>query len=406
LTTPVTVASGTIAAGLGIVDSPIIDGTPATPVVYVFVGDDNNNPIHSAVYQFADNFIGGTSGSRLSMGGSTGNAALTVYDGDFDNTHYSGSGTTGNLYFCGGTGGNALNPTLYTIGLNATFTNSSVTAADALTNGAATCSPATEFYNTGAGQLTTLVASTVQTTVAATTLGNYPTLAAGGTQVFLNSNTNVAVGDYLAIGTPTEDMLITGTGTFGFTYWTVTRAALGTTDVAHNYDDAVTVFTEGLSAGSGNITVASGTGIADGDYIQIDSEIMRVVTGGGTTSLNVTRGALGTTAGSHLNGAPVSSAGMDWLFLGVTANGSDAVCTGACVYSFYIGNPLGTGSTAYAGFNAAGGASGIVIDNGFTSAGASQIYYSTLSGQTCNGAGSEGTGVGICAVQLSQAALR
>jgi hypothetical protein len=290
--------------------------------------------------------------------------------------------------------------------LNATFTNSSVTAADALTNGAATCSPATEFYNTGAGQLTTLVASTVQTTVAATTLGNYPTLAAGGTQVFLNSNTNVAVGDYLAIGTPTEDMLITGTGTFGFTYWTVTRAALGTTDVAHNYDDAVTVFTEGLSAGSGNITVASGTGIADGDYIQIDSEIMRVVTGGGTTSLNVTRGALGTTAGSHLNGAPVSSAGMDWLFLGVTANGSDAVCTGACVYSFYIGNPLGTGSTAYAGFNAAGGASGIVIDNGFTSAGASQIYYSTLSGQTCNGAGSEGTGVGICAVQLSQAALR
>ena len=25
-----------------------------------------------------------------------------VYDGDFDNTHYSGNGTTGNLYFCGG----------------------------------------------------------------------------------------------------------------------------------------------------------------------------------------------------------------------------------------------------------------------------------------------------------------
>jgi hypothetical protein len=296
--------------------------------------------------------------------------------------------------------------------LNATFNFSSVTAAEGLTSGAATCSPATEFYNAGPGTSTTLVASTTQTTVATTTLaGNITNNQT--TFIFLNNNTNVAVGDYLQIvtGAATEDMLITGTGTIpivNIVYWNVTRGVLGTTAAAHSSGDPVTVFTEGLSTGSVTITVASGTGIANGDYIQVDSEIMLVTGGGGTTgttTLTVTRGALGTTPAGHLNGTPVTVAALDWLFLGVTANGSDGACPGACIYSFYIGNPLGNGATAAAGFKAAGGTTGIVIDNAFTSTGASQIYYSTLSGQTCNGAGSEGHGAGICAVQLSQEGL-
>ena len=41
------------------------------------------------------------------------------------------------------------------------------------------------------------------------------------------------------------------------------------------------------------------------DYLAIDSEIMRVTAGGSTTSLTVERGALGTTAASHSNGATV-----------------------------------------------------------------------------------------------------
>ena len=53
----------------------------------------------------------------------------------------------------------------------------------------------------------------------------------------------------------------------------------------------------------------------------------------------------------------------------------------------------------------AGGTSGIVIDNtvgAATQAGASQIYFSTLSNQTCTTSGTSGG----CAVQASQSALQ
>jgi hypothetical protein len=59
---------------------------------------------------------------------------------------------------------------------------------------------------------------------------------------------------------------------------------------------------------------------------------------------------------------------------------------------------LGTASLA-----AAGGTSGIIIDNTVgsgTLAGASQVYFSTLSDQACS------NGTGGCAVQASQSALQ
>ena len=43
---------------------------------------------------------------------------------------------------------------------------------------------------------------------------------------------------------------------------------------------------------------------------------------------------------------------------------------------------------------AAGGTSGISIDNSLTGAGESQIYYTTLSSQTCAGNGTTGSGNG------------
>ncbi|HYB76654.1 MAG TPA: hypothetical protein VEE85_00505 [Candidatus Bathyarchaeia archaeon] len=41
------------------------------------------------------------------------------------------------------------------------------------------------------------------------------------------------------------------------------------------------------------------TGTATNDYLQVDSEIMQIAAGGGTTNLTVTRGQLGTTAASQ-----------------------------------------------------------------------------------------------------------
>lgn len=53
------------------------------------------------------------------------------------------------------------------------------------------------------------------------------------------------------------------------------------------------------------ITVVSGTGIANNDFLQIDNEILQVTAGGGTTSLTVSRGQRGTTAASHSSGVGV-----------------------------------------------------------------------------------------------------
>jgi hypothetical protein len=60
------------------------------------------------------------------------------------------------------------------------------------------------------------------------------------------------------------------------------------------------------------------------------------------------------------------------------------------------------GAIATAAMPAAGGTSGIIVDNTVeTLLGASQIYFSTLTDQVC---GTSGTGG--CAVQASQAALQ
>jgi hypothetical protein len=63
------------------------------------------------------------------------------------------------------------------------------------------------------------------------------------------------------------------------------------------------------------------------------------------------------------------------------------------------------GAIATAAMAATGGTSGIIIDNivgSGTQAGASQVYFSTLSDQTCATSG----GTGGCAVQASQSALQ
>jgi hypothetical protein len=55
--------------------------------------------------------------------------------------------------------------------------------------------------------------------------------------------------------------------------------------------------------------------------------------------------------------------------------------------------------------SAAGGTSGIVVDNSSATGGASQVYFTPLLDQTCTGAGGVGTGPGGCAIQASQSGL-
>jgi hypothetical protein len=151
------------------------------------------------------------------------------------------------------------------------------------------------------------------------------------------------------------------------------------------------------------ITVTSGTGIVNGDYLQLGTELMHVTAGGGTTSLTVTRGQQGTTAGASYTVGTAAQDIQDWIYLSVAANGADTGCTGACLYNYNVTTTTSpTGSTD--GIATTGGASGVVVDNSLTGTGDSQIYYSTLGNQVCAGSGGVGTGTGSCAVQTSQSA--
>ena len=144
------------------------------------------------------------------------------------------------------------------------------------------------------------------------------------------------------------------------------------------------------------IHVTSGTNIANNDFLQIDSEIMQVSSGGGTTSLTVTRGQQGTTAATHANGAATQDI-KDWLFTAVAGGASGnattaAGCTGACVFNYQV---MGAGTTGNptAGLNSIGGTSGIVIDTSSTAInGDQEIYYTQLGGTS--------------AIQASQAGLQ
>jgi len=80
-----------------------------------------------------------------------------------------------------------------------------------------------------------------------------------------------------------------------------------------------------------------------------------------------------------LNGA------VDRAYLSVTANGKTAApisCPAAsgCLMSFTLGATTPTGTAA--AVTESGGTSGIVVDNSSTATGASQIYFSTLTGAT------------------------
>ncbi len=107
---------------------------------------------------------------------------------------------------------------------------------------------------------------------------------------------------YIQIGS--EQMLVTGGQ--GTTTWTVTRGANGTTAAAHPSAASVV---QAVGTGDTTIKVASAAGFPTGatQYsIQIDSEVMVVTGGQGTTTWTVTRHQSGTTAATHLQGAAVA----------------------------------------------------------------------------------------------------
>jgi hypothetical protein len=130
----------------GFTDAPLIDSAYTTSYVYVFVsyGCDSGNHSYINAYN-AGATISGTYGPYdVEIG--TGSSGQKVYVGAFDNRHSTSN--NGNLYVCMGDTSTGNEPTLYQVALGSGGGgNPSLTlhTYNSTSNGAATCSPVTEF---------------------------------------------------------------------------------------------------------------------------------------------------------------------------------------------------------------------------------------------------------------------
>jgi len=362
-----------IDGGPGIVDGPIVDST--AELVFVFatadgsgscgIGPTNFNDC-TAIYQFGVNFAAGSVGGKAKIGQSTiePDTPEPLYIGGFDSTYLNSGDVTGNLYVCGNTGGT---PIIYQLPITLGVLAASGTSVSVISSDTTPCSPVTDVLNTNAsgGATEWLFASaeadgiSTACTVGATDEGcifnfkDTPWLASTTYNVgqeVLDTNIHIQVVSS-----------VTGISGGGVPHWATTLA--GTTT-----DGGVTWVDQGTPSATPYGSWAAGHSYLRGNPI-LDSngniEIATTVTGksGGTVPVwNTVPG--GTTADNKVT----------WTNVG-------AITTAAVAE--------------------AGGTSGIIWDNVVgtgTLAGASQIYFSTLSGGC--GAGTDG-----CAVQASQSAL-
>lgn len=187
------------------------------------------------------------------------------------------------------------------------------------------------------------------------------------------------------IATPTVNTYNTPVSTVG------TASTCAPVTEFQSVSTATTINSTGVtSATQTTIPVASVTGMsttAPNNYLLVGSEIMKI-TAVGTTSVTVTRGSLGTTAGASYPSGTAAQVIQDWMFTAVEANSTVGTCTAAsgCLLNYSV---LGAGTTGTptTGFPAAGGTSGIVVDNQVPAAnqvGSEQIYYNLLTGTTNN----------------------
>ncbi len=140
---------------------------------------------------------------------------------------------------------------------------------------------------------------------------NIPSILTSDTSFIINTPTGILANDFICLGGEvTRVNSLTGYSV------TVTRAQLGTTAedhlagtpyVAIRTTATTTTINEGgdFISTDNTLTVTSSTGINVGDYIRIGNELITVTSISGS-DLTVTRGSLGTTPATHINGATVT----------------------------------------------------------------------------------------------------
>ena len=365
-------ASGQVDHGTGLVAGPVVDST--ADKIYVFSSSDGSTTCAagtapcSAVFEFVPTFGGGTTGTEAIAGTSVAfpGSPSAMYEGAFDSTYEASGNATGNFYVCGNTAGV---PTLYQIPIAGGIMGTVITG-PTLAGATTGCSPVTDISNPNAtGGIAEWIFASAQNS------GSGNNCAGGGCvmnfnvqpwlpshaytigQIVLDSNLNVQVcraagtSRTAVLGHPTWNAAIDGSTTdAGTLRWT----------------------NQGPHLASHPTWLPSHTYTVGQEILDSNGNVEWVHTAG--TSRTVAQG--------H----PIWSL----VLAGTTGDGS---------VSWRMVGALSTFSVA-----ATGGTSGIIIDNNVgtgTLAGASQVYFSTLSNQTCV----TSTGTGGCAVQASQSGL-
>jgi hypothetical protein len=361
-TTGAVTDSGQLDHETGIVAAPIVDSTAGK--VYVFASSDGSTSCAggapcSAVYVLnIASFTSGYTGTKAIVGASSTTTTVPLYEGDFDSTYYNSSNGTGNLYVCGNTGGP---PILYQVPL-AAGTPGTVVPGPPLANASVSCSPLTDVFNPSAG------AEWIFASVQAS--GNGANCAAGGCVMNFVDTPRLSRHAYsvgqVVIDTHFQAQVVMTAGTSG-----AATPAWSTTPASNTTDGTVTWIDQGTYSAN----------IAPWQPNTIYAMNAQALDGNGAVVVNT---KIGNTRSNST--PPTWSVGI----------GSTTTETGGGPHWVNVGSPA-THSLA-----AAGGTSGISIDNTVGSAGASQVYFSTLGNQTCATSG----GTGGCAVQASQAALQ
>jgi hypothetical protein len=159
------------------------------------------------------------------------------------------------------------------------------------------------------------------------------------------------------------------------------------------------------SSGTGHLYVVGNTGPANNTLYQIAINSGTMSGGAATAGPAVSSNYTNSLYAAGLQVTEFYAGGSnDYLFLSVLAYGSATGCgvaslANGCIIGYNVNSGSIGGSTSPTGALAeAGGTSGIVVDN--ASSGAQNIYFSTLSNQSCTTSG----GTGGCAIQTIQSA--
>jgi hypothetical protein len=358
--------SSLLDSGPGIVQGPIVDSTAG--LVYVFAASDGTGGCLagadcSAIFQLSTSFIASDTGAEQVVGKSTvsGSAPSPLYLGAFDSSYENSVTATGNLYVCGNTGGV---PTLYQVSIvGGVLTN--ISTGVALSNSTTPCSPVSDVLN--------------------------PNASGGATEwVFVGSESGgISAG-------------CTGGGcifNFKDTQWKASTTYTAGQEVFDSHQQIQVVSAGGTSGAAAPAwSTIVGKTTTDGTLHWLNQGPLSAVTPAAWVPTHLyTKGKLILDGNNNIE--LVTTAG----------NSGATIPTFRTTVAGITGDGAGTlkwtnvGAPGTAALAATGGTSGIVIDNTVgsgTLAGASQVYFSTLSNQACD------NGTGGCAVQASQSALK